>query len=77
MGGQQAADASPGTGQSRGDPVENPPTPAQAEFEQLLSATPAIARAIKQFDDPEIRRSMFEHLVSTLLGGERQPPTSP
>jgi hypothetical protein len=52
--------------------VENSPTPAETDFERLLSATPAIARAIKQFDDPETRRAMFDHLVSALLGVERR-----
>jgi hypothetical protein len=58
--------------------VENSPTEQMTKFEELLSATPAIARAIKQFDDPEIRRQMFDHLVSTLLGVERERrPTTP
>jgi hypothetical protein len=57
--------------------VDNPPAPALTEFEELLSAAPAIARAIKQFDDPQIQRAMFEHLVSALRGGERRPEPAP
>ena len=65
------------TTKSQGDPVENSPPPGGTEFERLLSATPAIAEAIKKFDDPELRRAMFDSLVAA-LGVEREPrPTAP
>jgi hypothetical protein len=60
------------------NPVDSSPPQEESIFEQLLSAAPSIARAIKFFDDPEIQRAMFGHLVSALIGAERQPrPTPP
>lgn len=57
--------------------MENSPTPGGNEFDRLLSATSAIAAAVKQFDDPEIRRAMFDHLVAA-MGVQSQPrPTAP
>ena len=57
--------------------MQNSPPPGGTEFDRLLGATPAIADAVKQFDDPEIRRAMFDNLVSALGVQSLTQPTAP
>lgn len=58
--------------------MENSPTPGGTEFDRLLAAAPAIAEAVKQFDDPELRRAMFDALISARgLGRHEAAPTAP
>jgi hypothetical protein len=52
--------------------VENAASPAESTLD-LLTVMTKIADVVKQFDDPEIRRDVYDTLASTYLGVECRP----